>query len=637
MTVEIYQRNLKDDSNYNLGENIKTQINNNSIIPILSDSIYKDPISAIRELYANEVTSCKLSKLKTRIEINLNSDNRELIIQGFNSMGITREIFEKILTVMGNSGNNNSSVSGLFGLGFFSHVKLSEKLICHSYSQTKERFSFISKSGLSFEILPDNLSEKLDQYGTKMILNVKDDIDLDKLINKIKQIIELSPIESKFILDNNDLGIKQFKSLKEKMKNDFKDILSVKYSTTSVKIYQNFNEVYDLILVEKFPTSYKENNNKCYLLNVPINIDLGEIIDNYAIRYCNVYLNIKDERDFLPHVSRDYLTSESETKLAKLIEMDLRNLTEYNPHFTLNDNNQISIIDYYNDNSRFFKLNSSTFNVKTLFNRKSEDFIKQFTKVINQLDPDYEIKGIVFLNSFNSQIMHKIYDLGYLSFVISLTKYCHTSPNELFYNITDIQDIFKMLNIKSKIGIKHIAKSNSRVFSRSDNPKYVFKIEDPKNNLSYSNNLIGFSYLTSKNINHYEISDIATILKDEIFLTNFGYVSIKDLVKEKCEIYFCSNGLLHNYIKNIKSEYLIIYSDNKLFCQLLSIYLNVDYSQTNLFLLYCRDYKFKNVNVKNLIFNNIINFTNIVDYNSLQNLLSLDYSFDMRVNQFENY
>jgi len=122
MTLEIFTKLTKHDNNYGFSETIKTEINQLAIIPILSDSIYKDPLSAIRELYNNEVTACKNSKLDTRIEIKLDTNTRELSIRGYNSMGITREIFDKILKVMGNSGNNSGDRIGLYGLGFFSHV-----------------------------------------------------------------------------------------------------------------------------------------------------------------------------------------------------------------------------------------------------------------------------------------------------------------------------------------------------------------------------------------------------------------------------------------------------------------------------------------------------------------------------------
>ena len=111
---------------------------------------------------------------------------------------------------MGNSGNNEGTKSGMFGLGFFSHVKLSEKMIIHTYSQDEKYFSFISKSGLSFEILPLEFTEKLSNYGTKLILNVKDAINLDELINQIKQIIKFSVIKTDFFVIELNENVKQF-------------------------------------------------------------------------------------------------------------------------------------------------------------------------------------------------------------------------------------------------------------------------------------------------------------------------------------------------------------------------------------------------------------------------------------------
>ena len=304
--LEIYSRSTKTDQNYGFGETIKTQINQLSIIPILSDSIYKDPLSAIRELYANEITACKNSKLKCNIEIKLDTNSRDLTIQGFNSIGITREVFDKILSVMGNSGNNDGKKSGMFGLGFFSHVKLSEKMIIHTYSQDEKYFSFISKSGLSFEILPLEFTEKLSNYGTKLILNIKDTINLDELVTKIKEIIKFSVIKTDLYIDEINENVKQYGSLKEILKDNI-DIWTnkKKYNSLSTKIYQNSTDLYDIIIFRNYPNDHQQNLPKSYLLNMPISLNLDNILreikdfDYYRHNF-EIYINVKDESVFIP-------------------------------------------------------------------------------------------------------------------------------------------------------------------------------------------------------------------------------------------------------------------------------------------------------------------------------------------------
>src|SRR5690349_7714146 len=104
--IQIYSPNTKDVKEYGLGETVNVSINSQAIIPILADKIYKDPMSAIRELYVNEVTACKKTLMmdhnsKPRIEIRFNESDRELTIKGIDSLGIDSETFNKILAVMG--------------------------------------------------------------------------------------------------------------------------------------------------------------------------------------------------------------------------------------------------------------------------------------------------------------------------------------------------------------------------------------------------------------------------------------------------------------------------------------------------------------------------------------------------------
>ena len=157
--ISLQQNTNKEVKNYNLGKEVQVQINSLAIIPIIADKIYKNPMSAIRELYNNEVTACQKahslnSKLKQKIKIELNTDTRELTIQVFNSLGMDGYTFNKILTVMGNSVNADAEQKGLFGIGFFSFFKLSERIIIISNSlETKEKFAYICKSALKFEQL----------------------------------------------------------------------------------------------------------------------------------------------------------------------------------------------------------------------------------------------------------------------------------------------------------------------------------------------------------------------------------------------------------------------------------------------------------------------------------------------------
>lgn len=615
MTLEIYSKITKENNNYGLSETIQTEINTLAIIPILSDSIYKDPISSFRELYANEITACKLSKLDCRIEINLNTETRVLTIQGFNSMGITKEVFHKILKVMGNSGNNNGKNSGQFGLGFFSHVKLSEKMIIHSYAQNKECFSFISKSGLSFEVLPDEFTEKLNQYGTKLILTVKDSIDLDSLIQKIKDCIEFSIIKTDFILDNVNQLIKQYSSLKEFAK-DKLQINKKRYSSKSFKIYQSSNEFYDLIIVKQYPTTWKNTKCNASLLNVPIYLNLHLLLESDYVTdsasYCEFFINIKDEKLFEPHVSRDYFTIESENKLKKLIRNDFNIFSNYDPIRP----EKINFNDYINDNDRFFKYSFSPY-VKTIFETKKRRFIDGFIKYLDYIDENYIIKGICFVKTYNIGIMKQLFHNGYLPFFVS-------KEYERFFE--DCEDLLDVKTILDEIGIKNrygqIRKINKVYSWRKQNRiSYIFKLKDPQIINQFSHyDCLGFTSLESKNKKHYDISYIKELLQDDFFFTNQGYKKLDELKDYKL-----------NYVEYIipsiipESNDLIAYIDHELSIQLISVYYNFKtFSHIDLIKQFIRNYVIKNDIVKNLIKNNIINPDFIYNKDQLDLFLNLD-------------
>ena len=618
MTLEIFSHNSKVDSSYNLGQEIKTEINQLSIIPILSDNIYKDPLSAIRELYFNEVKACLMSKLISRIEIKLDTNSRDLIIQGINSIGITREIFDKILTVMGNSSNSDRSKPGMFGIGFFSHVKISEKMLVHTYTQDEKYFSFISKSGLSFEILPNEYTEKLKNYGTKIIMNVKDAVNLDKLISKIKEIIKLSSIKTDFFVNEINLNVKQYGSLKEILKHDIDFFTNKKkYNTVSTKIYQNSTDLYDIILIKNYP--YQEiENESIYLLNVPISFDfvknLRENNFGYYSNSLNLYLNVKDESLFLPHVSRDYFTKESEIKLTQLIIKDIEKLNEYPIEINNDNNNKINLMDFINDKDRFFKYNlphikSKGMNESYMDGNFTRSIITQFENLPQNFD--YIINGICFINYQNKKLIKQLYDFGFLCFQLQKNE----DPNEYFTGITTIQEALKQNGIKSKIGT--IKRKSIKVFKYDNDDKiyYKIKMKYPQSSVSYRHRNIGFTALDY--VDASEINEIPIILKDKIFFTSDGYKTIKEL--RDYELIY-TNAIFKKYISSSQKTAFITSQGD---IQLISIFFDFkQYDNSNVFELYLES-ELINDKIKNLIEQDIVKHRNVENIDQLKEILKI--------------
>jgi hypothetical protein len=327
--IQVHSNNEKEIKNYNLGETLNVEINSMSIIPIIADKIYKDPMSSIRELYNNEVTACEKAltldpNLEQKIEIKLNTDTRELSIQGFNSLGMDSETFKNILRVMGNSGNAQGDSKGLFGIGFYSFFKISERIIIISNSlESKENFAYICKSALKFESLPNENFEKLKESGFKIIVNVKDSVRIEDIENYVKKIVTISGIKTDLIIDGESINLIQYENLEDYFKSSFMNYFEDPYTCDYSLYYEvHNNEDFDFIIgkVEERNNVSIPNYHKTFLVNTPIEVRANMPYNTFY------FLNIKNERKYKPTPDRERLEKESEERLnADLDNFDLKN------------------------------------------------------------------------------------------------------------------------------------------------------------------------------------------------------------------------------------------------------------------------------------------------------------------------
>ena len=112
---------IDGDFNRSIGEDvIKVRLKDEAVIKYLSEGIYTSWKSAVRELFANELTAALTARemgANPTIEITLDPEKRELTIQGIDSLGITQEVFADKLIYYGRSGNTSSKRPGMFGFG----------------------------------------------------------------------------------------------------------------------------------------------------------------------------------------------------------------------------------------------------------------------------------------------------------------------------------------------------------------------------------------------------------------------------------------------------------------------------------------------------------------------------------------
>ena len=92
-------------------------------------NVYTSWLSGVRELLTNEIKACKIARdkhnAKPHIIVSIDPNERQLIIQGFDSLGISSHIFGKIVAWLGRSHNFDRDSIGMFGMGIESYTTLS--------------------------------------------------------------------------------------------------------------------------------------------------------------------------------------------------------------------------------------------------------------------------------------------------------------------------------------------------------------------------------------------------------------------------------------------------------------------------------------------------------------------------------
>lgn len=381
MTVEKYYPKIREEKGLNLSKKfgseklnsmvdkngiIKTKLNQEVIIQAVSHKLYRDPESALRELYNNEAYhGCSVAQTKHNtkpyIKVSLNTTERKLIIQGFNSLGITEEVFAEILLELGTSGNKDRTKTGKFGMGFASYTKLSDIMILETNCINGDCYTLMAKGGLGFD--PNLPKPKLESTGTRLTLTLRENVNYEKLVTMLTNLAKTSGIKTYFELQTpkkinefesglHTLPQKSYKEIFEELNNFDKD----RYSYLKSSFVNDQIEVHLSLAVDKKGRFENNRNKEFYLCNSPIEVTLDEG-DNYKttdnldededqeaykkaeeqqkkykksriddIEFETLIVNMKDEDTFEPMQDRERTTTEAEIKLRKIV-LDLYNET----------------------------------------------------------------------------------------------------------------------------------------------------------------------------------------------------------------------------------------------------------------------------------------------------------------------
>ena len=294
---------------------IEVELNRKVITERISKDLYKNAKSGLRELLMNSFRACRIARdqyneRNPHIIVKYDSPNRALTIHDINAQGISKERFKKVLLVLGNSDNLNSGETGQFGMGFASYTTLSSTILLETKYRTEDggvSYAMLGRQGLTFKQVK---REALDNYGTKLTLQLHNEITLQEVYemeDMVKTIAKLQNIECTLVVDDDVEKITQM-SLVDLIKHK----ISVRGDADNVEYHTGVEN--DIAYAIAFP-SYSSNNVETFLGGAPIKME-NEIEMMGGIGYFNAL----DEDKYKPMPERERFTKKAEAAMQEVIE-----------------------------------------------------------------------------------------------------------------------------------------------------------------------------------------------------------------------------------------------------------------------------------------------------------------------------
>ena len=173
--IEVYNTDTKKPRPLGHdGVHYEVKLNEDVIIWRIANEIYQNPLSGARELVANGITAIEnaismgiLRRDDALLSVHVTED-RQLVISD-NGTGITMEVLDKVLRVMGNSSNFDGKNAGKFGMGFFAFTTLSSSVIIDTVAHDGTRFSAVCTDGRAFDVFE---STRRKERGTTITLSL---------------------------------------------------------------------------------------------------------------------------------------------------------------------------------------------------------------------------------------------------------------------------------------------------------------------------------------------------------------------------------------------------------------------------------------------------------------------------------
>jgi hypothetical protein len=306
-----------------LPDTINVRLKESAVARQIATGLYKSPRAGFRELYSNECRAARTTRQKfnanSRIEVTLDPKKRALTIQGLNSLGITAEVFADVLRWMGRTSNNSEAEVGQFGWGFFALWTLADYVRLETYArETGERYGVTAKDAGAFTLLPER-DLTIQEYGTKVQLQLKKQIDLADLADWIEENCRYSDIETWLTVSDkiekaSQWGYTHIEREPERKRLDGTFKQQVQRTAIDGDSSEQTRIIYDIeiddrdfyfygaIAGDDEHASLFTDEHDVLLLRVPIEAEETELLN---FPFTAWVLNIKDERAYPPTPDRD--------------------------------------------------------------------------------------------------------------------------------------------------------------------------------------------------------------------------------------------------------------------------------------------------------------------------------------------
>ena len=342
--MKYYTPKTKQIKPLNIGKTRKVSFDAGAMRDIFAKHIYSNPEAGFRELYANSIRACREAeeeyKTSPYIEMIIDPSTLDFTMIEHDSTGITQQIFDDVLMVLGRSSNFNGSHPGMFGIGIAAYFALSDNMFLQSRARNGDELSYLIREMKSAEDISEQNPVDLETYGTKITLKmqhlkemknysgVNDKTNwslLENVVEYLENLAKFSGVKTVLTIVNAPdewegptdgttiIGTIEVESL-----------ISPKDSNDM--LFKMHGDDYELVMCNK-STQRIHDLKHATLIGIPISAD---DFNDFFSELDAFYFNIKNERTYPPIASRDRFSDESIESIKNLFRKDLHEwLSQY--------------------------------------------------------------------------------------------------------------------------------------------------------------------------------------------------------------------------------------------------------------------------------------------------------------------